>query len=65
MYSPDAWFQGASDEDTAWIDESIALRKAAKVARDFATADGIRDDLKSRGIILEDKPDGSVLWRRG
>jgi cysteinyl-tRNA synthetase len=65
MHSPAEWFQGASEEDTAWIEEEIAKRKAAKAARDFVSSDAIRDDLKARGIILEDKPDGSVIWRRG
>ncbi|GHU98092.1 hypothetical protein FACS189483_05670 [Spirochaetia bacterium] len=41
----------------------IAERAAAKKAKDFAKADGIRNSLKERGIILEDSPAGTV-WRR-
>jgi cysteinyl-tRNA synthetase len=46
------------------IEALIAERGAAKKARDFARADKIRQDLKERGIILEDGAGGTV-WRRG
>jgi cysteinyl-tRNA synthetase len=45
------------------IDALIKERIAAKKARDFAKADGIRNSLKERGIVLEDGPSGTV-WRR-
>jgi cysteinyl-tRNA synthetase len=54
------------EEDPALIreiEQSIAERGAAKKARDFAKADAIRGALKTRGIILEDGPAGTV-WRR-
>jgi cysteinyl-tRNA synthetase len=50
---------GLADE----VERLIAEREAARKARDFATADRIREDLKSRGIALEDSKDG-VRWRR-
>ncbi|MDE6864075.1 MAG: cysteine--tRNA ligase [Eubacterium sp.] len=43
------------------IEELIAQRQAARADKDWATADKIRDDLKARGIILKDTPQG-VTW---
>jgi cysteinyl-tRNA synthetase len=43
------------------IEELIEKRQQASAAKDWATADKIRDDLKARGIILEDTPHG-VRW---
>ncbi|GAB1457724.1 hypothetical protein MASR2M48_30320 [Spirochaetota bacterium] len=42
----------------------IAQRLAAKNDKDFATADGIRNGLKARGIVLEDGPSGTT-WKMG
>jgi len=53
-------------EDAGFTNEIEALiseRGEAKKARDFARADAIRQDLKNRGIIIEDGPDGT-RWRR-
>ena len=43
------------------IEALIEKRQQARAAKDWATADKIRDDLKKRGIILEDTPTG-VRW---
>ena len=59
--SPDAWFKGDADGDA--IEARIAERAEAKANRDFATADRIRDELKTEGIVLEDGP-GGTMWRR-
>ena len=53
---------GAMDE--AAIQALIDERIAARVAKDFARSDEIRDTLVEAGIILEDK-DGKTTWRRG
>jgi cysteinyl-tRNA synthetase len=50
-------------EEVAFIEAKIAERKAAKKARDFAKADAIRDELKAKGIILEDTREG-VKWKK-
>ena len=45
------------------VQERVDARTTAKAARDFATADRIRDELKAEGILLEDTPSGTT-WRR-
>ena len=45
------------------IEDLIEQRTLARKNKDFATADRIRDELKEKGIILEDSAAG-VKWRR-
>ena len=47
----------------AYIEALIQERTEAKKAKNFARADEIRDELKNRGIILEDTREG-VKWKR-
>jgi cysteinyl-tRNA synthetase len=50
---------GLADE----VERLIAEREAARKARSFARADEIREELRQKGIALEDSKDG-VRWRR-
>ena len=48
--------------DGAAIQERIEARRAAKAARDFASADRIRTELAAEGIELIDRPGGVTDW---
>ena len=60
--------QGAATDQSAWDDAAIAAgiaaRLAARKSRNFKEADRLRDEMTSAGILLEDRPDGTTLWRR-
>ncbi len=43
--------------------ELIARREKARENKDWKTADAIRHQLKEKGVILIDTPDG-VKWKR-
>jgi len=45
------------------IEEKIAQRQQARKEKNFKLADAIRDELKAKGIILFDTPEG-VRWRQ-
>ena len=55
--------QAVDQELASWVEERLAKRKAARQARSFAEADRIRDELRARGIEIEDTPQGTK-WRR-
>ena len=68
QYSSESWFQGGSVSESREgggdIESLIAQRLVARGDRDFDTADSIRQSLLDRGVVLEDKPDGTTVWRR-
>lgn len=55
-----AWDEDALDAEIA---DLVEKRQAARKAKNWAEADRIRDELNSRGIVLEDTPQG-VRWKR-
>jgi cysteinyl-tRNA synthetase len=64
-HDPDAFLRRTGpDADTAWIEQRIEERRKARLTRNFAEADRIRDELAGHGILIEDGPEGRTLWRR-
>ena len=64
---PEQWFthsRGGSDISAAEIEVLIAKRNQAKADKDYAGADGVREELKAMGVVLEDSREGTK-WRRG
>ncbi len=53
---------GGASEDSE-IDALVSERDTARAARDFATADRIRDDLAAQGVVIEDTASGPT-WHR-
>ncbi|MBR1903560.1 MAG: cysteine--tRNA ligase [Alphaproteobacteria bacterium] len=61
---PETWFKGSdANDDAAEIEALIKKRAEAKKNKDWATADAIRNELKERGIVLEDSPSGTT-WKK-
>lgn len=64
---PAAWFGQHTGEvgDTAKIQRLVEARLAARSARDYATADRIRDELAALGVAVQDRADGAAWQRTG
>ena len=56
-------FGTEEEEIPADITELVEARTAAKKAKDFAEADRIRDELKAKGYIVKDTPNGPQVER--
>ena len=65
---PEAWLRwqpaGVTGLSDGEIESLIARRTEARKSKDFAEADRVRTVLSDNGVILEDKPQGTI-WRRG
>ena len=57
---PAAYLQAGTVLDAVSIQQLIAKRVAAKLAKDFAEADRIRQHLLGQGIELKDSPNGTA-----
>ena len=55
--------EGVDAELEAYVLAKIEERKEAKKAKDFATADAIRDELAAKGIVIKDTREG-VVWHK-
>jgi cysteinyl-tRNA synthetase len=63
---PEAWLQGGVSDDSISadaIDALIAERQQAKLEKNYARADEIRQELLEQGVVLEDSREGTK-WRR-
>lgn len=62
---PEAWFAGDVEGDMPAddVESLIAKRDEARAAKDFQSADAIRDQLAEAGITIEDGA-GGTTWRR-
>jgi cysteinyl-tRNA synthetase len=58
-----AWSPPSLKIDTARVDSLVAARNAARKSRSFTEADRIRAELGAMGIEVEDKKDGTTLWK--
>jgi cysteinyl-tRNA synthetase len=60
---PGAWFEGGADDALkARVEGLLADRITARAAKDWATADRIRDELTALNIVVMDGPTGAT-WR--
>ena len=63
---PQVWLQGATTEDAISADAIEALiteRQEAKLSKNYARADEIREQLAAAGVVLEDSREGT-RWKR-
>ena len=66
---PEDWFRGINKKsndkiDAVFVEDTIALRNAARAMGNFTEADRLRDILAAENIILEDGVDGTI-WKVG
>jgi cysteinyl-tRNA synthetase len=59
---PEAWFTGADVGFKARVEALLQTRLEARQAKDWATADRIREELEGLNVVVMDGPDGAT-WR--
>jgi cysteinyl-tRNA synthetase len=61
-------FKKSSEQDLlislAEIEEKIKLREEARQNKNWLLSDKIREDLKEKGILIEDHQEGGPTWRK-
>ena len=58
-----AGYAGGDPEEA--VQALLDARAAARKARDWGTADAIRDGLKALGLVIEDTPQGARVTMAG
>ena len=65
LSSPDAWFEGGADDALKTeVEGLLAERITARVEKNWAEADRIRDRLTALNVVVMDGPTGAT-WRLG
>ncbi|MFL5483756.1 MAG: cysteine--tRNA ligase [Gemmatimonadaceae bacterium] len=54
---------GPDPELSQWVEAKLTARKEARSRREFAAADAIRSELESKGVAIEDTPQGTK-WKK-
>lgn len=64
---PEVFIQGGDQGDDKsfrqQVEDLIGQRKAARANKDWPAADAARDALNKLKVVVEDRPDGSTIWR--
>ena len=56
------WFKGGLDHN--YITQLVEQRSNAKKQKNWQLADQIRSNLLELGIAIEDKHDGTTIWKK-
>jgi cysteinyl-tRNA synthetase len=54
---------GSGQRESGLIELLISLRAQARANKNYAESDRIRSELLKLGVVLEDRPGGSTVWR--
>lgn len=62
-FDPEVFLRAKNESiDAGWVHAKIAERDQARVQKNWAQADRVRQELEEKGVILEDGPNGTI-WR--